>query len=157
MTFREWTILQTIMGTNALGTNLYATAWTTGFSFYIGLNVASAYSVFQVYNIDQTHPLTDALGAALVTAVPLNRRAKLRWFMNRYAAQTLQTSRAAGNIAVVTPGVPAGGVYAALPTELAGFPITVTDSLLPTRNQRSRQPEPRQHGHPFPGRLVTRF
>lgn len=134
MTFPDWQMMQSLKGTDGGGRQLYATSWYNGFSFYCGLNVGSDYSVFRIKNIDLTHPLTDALGAALVTAVPLGRRQNLRWFMNRYAAQSLQTARAAGNVSVVTPGVPGGGIYAALPTELAGFPITLTDSLSNVEN-----------------------
>lgn len=132
MSFGEWMKLQSQVGTDAFGHNKYRTDWTNSFEFYVGLNVGSKTAVFRVKNIDLTHPLTDVMAAQLIAAIPVARRRNLHWLMNRTAAFTLQKSRAGGNVAVVTPGVGPGGIFAALPTELAGYPITVTDSLLNT-------------------------
>jgi serine kinase of HPr protein (carbohydrate metabolism regulator) len=71
--------------------------------------------------------MTDAFGAKLLSKVPLHIRnsGKLRWFMNRDAAYSLQASRStvAANVGVNFP---------TLPTECQGIPITVTDSITST-------------------------
>ncbi len=132
MAFGDWMKLQSMIGTDANGHAKFRTDWTNAFEFYCGLNVGSKYAVFRIRNIDLTHPLTDGLAAQLISAIPVARRNNLRWLMNRTAAFSLQQARSNANVAVVTPGVPQGGLYAALPTELGGYPITVTDSLLNT-------------------------
>ena len=110
-------------------------AWVTNLSAYVGLQVGSAKAVWRVSGISVAAPLTDARGAGLLSKVPLDRRAGLRWFMNRTALYTLQKSRAtAGYIAATSGGSPTQeiGLWAEAPTTLAGIPITVTDSLLDT-------------------------
>lgn len=102
--------------------------YVTNISCFIGLQVASAHSVYRVRGIDISNKLTDALGAACLKNVPLRRRgSNLRWFMNRTAAYSLQISRSA--IAHVEAGVTGLPAFAPLPTELAGVPIVLTDSL----------------------------
>jgi len=109
------------------------TAWVSNLSTFIGLQVGSAASCWRVSGIDPTDAndrLTDARGNGLLSKVPLSRRAGLRWFMNRDAAYTLQLSRTGiANVVAGPGGTPA---WAPMPTELAGIPITVTDSILTT-------------------------
>lgn len=111
-------------------------AWVTNLSSYIGLQVASNSSVWRVSGITVAAPLTDARGAGLVSKIPMARRNGLRWFMNRTAAYTLQKSRASSGFVAASSGgsptteLPGPAVaFANMPTQLAGFPITVTDSL----------------------------
>ncbi len=131
MNFKPWMLLPVNKGmtTEASPRPKQAMAFFSNFMFYTGLAPASAYSVFRIKNIDAAHPLTDGLVAQLVSLIPLNRRAGLRGFTNRFASYTLQTSRGG-----VTPvgAVGGGGIYPGQPTEVQGFPITVTDSLVST-------------------------
>jgi hypothetical protein len=113
-------------------------AWVTNLASYIGLQVGSSSAVWRVSGIDATNKLTDARGAGLMSKVPINRRSGLRWFMNRTAAYTLQYSRAIpGFISATSGGSPTVGLgqitpFSEMPTQLAGVPITVTDSLVDT-------------------------
>ena len=106
--------------------------YVTNLSSYLGLAVASQYSVYRVRGIDATHPLTDQLAAKVLANIPQRamRRGNWRWFMNTAARWTLQNSRTA--IGQVGAGPGGGAAWAPAPTELAGIPITVTDSLLST-------------------------
>lgn len=132
-TFNEWA-RQQVTGADSKKT----TAWVNNFMFYLGLAVGSPLSVFRITRIDAAHPLTDALAAQLVSKVPLARRNGLRWFMNRTAAYTLQAARATVNIATGgNKGVAGAGVFPDMPEMLAGYPITMTDSLLDTETNGS--------------------
>jgi hypothetical protein len=123
MNFPEWR-KQSIADGNG---NPY-TAYVSNMSFYIGLTASSDFSVFRVANLTTAKPLTDALGAELLSKIPVARRGNLRWFINREVAFQLQKSRSAvGQVAASSSGAPA---FAPLPTELQGIPITVTDSLV---------------------------
>jgi hypothetical protein len=109
---------------------------------YIGLYVGSSYSVWGVTGVTSNsaaygNGLTDAMAFQLVAGIPSARRNNLRWFINRTTEATLRLNRSA-----MTPStgfaqyVPAGGAgapaYAPLPEMLAGYPITLTDSILNT-------------------------
>jgi len=115
------------------GTKLMA--FVSNISSYIGLQVGSEFSVYRVKGIKATatvNYLTDATAAALVAKIPIKRRGNLRWFMNRTALLTLQLSRSAiGQVGGGNNGAPA---FAETPTTLAGYPITLTDSLVDTEN-----------------------
>ncbi len=116
--------------TKADGTKYFG--MVTNLSSYIGLAVASAYSVYRARGIDKTNKLTDALGAAVVEQIPASKLARGRWvwFMNTRARYTLQMSRTAvGQVAAGTGG---GEAFAPTPTSLEGLPIIVTDSLVNT-------------------------
>ena len=134
MEFGEWMKQQVaVSGTAGQAGAKYTTAWVNGMMFFIGMATASAQSVWRVRGIDATHGLTDAIGNALLSKVPIARRNNLRWFMNKTAAYTLQVSRATVSIATGgDKGVAGQGVFPELPTSLAGWPITLTDSLLDT-------------------------
>lgn len=105
-------------------------AWVSNLSSFIGLQVGSASAVWRVSGITAAAPLTDARGNGLISKVPLARRNGLRWFMNRTAAYTLQQSRT--GILYNPAGSGGSPAYAPTPTELAGVPITITDSLVDT-------------------------
>jgi hypothetical protein len=110
-------------------------AFVSNLSGFVGLQVGSASAVWRVSGITASAPLTDERGAGLLSKVPLARRTGLRWFMNRTSAYTLQKARAAqGFVATSSGGSPTQaigpvGAFGSLPTELAGIPITITDSL----------------------------
>lgn len=97
-------------------------AWVSNMSFFIGLTVVSQASLFRVKNIDASHPLTDALGAKLVSQVPLARRRNLMWFMSRSTHYLLQNSRSSIGQAAAP--------YPTAPNELAGYPIVLSDVLV---------------------------
>lgn len=105
-------------------------AYVANLSFFIGLAVGSDKSAYRIRLIDEdssSNYLTDALGAQLLSKVPVGRRFGLRWFMNRTAAYTLQLSRSAVG---QTPADSGGAAaFAPMPTELQGIPITITDSI----------------------------
>lgn len=107
------------------------TAYVSNISAYLGLNVGSEHAVYRVRGINATNKLTDALGHAALKNVPLRRRGgNLRWMMNKTAAYTLQLSRSSvGQVASGASGAPA---FAPMPTELAGIPIIMTDSIADT-------------------------
>lgn len=129
----QWT-KQAVPGSTA-GTQKMA--WVNNLSSYLGLLVGSSQAVWRVSGITAAAGagLTDARGAGLLSKVPMARRNGLRWFMNRTAAYTLQASRALlGFVAATSGGSPTQqlgpvGPFAELPTQLAGVPITITDSL----------------------------
>ena len=112
------------------------TVWATNLSFWIGLQVGSAASVWRVSGIADasTYGLSDARVGALLAQVPLNRRQGLRLFMNRTAAYTLQKARA--TLSYVADGgrklINDSGAFFGMPSESNGIPITVTDSILNT-------------------------
>lgn len=118
------------------GTQLMA--WVNNLSSFMGLLVGSAAAVWRVSGITVAAPLTDARGAGLLSKVPMNRRGGLRWFMNRTAAYTLQASRALlGFVSATSGGSPTQqlgpvGPFSEMPNQLAGVPITITDSLVDT-------------------------
>lgn len=123
----EWRKQQVAIGT----AGAVQTAYVNNISGWLGLAYGSRYSAFSVRNIDlgnSTTFLTDTLGNNLARLVPLHIRnsGKLRWFMNRDAAYSLQASRLP---ATIVGQVGKGGIFPDQPKELAGFPITVTDSI----------------------------
>lgn len=126
----DWSKQQVAVGT----AGKVAMAFVTNISGWIGLAYGSNSSAFRVRNVSlqsSANYMTDAQGALLLSKVPLHIRnsGKLRWFMNRTAAYSLQASRAP---ATVVGQVGAAGIYPPLPTECQGVPITVTDSITTT-------------------------
>ncbi len=107
-------------------------AWVSNLSCFIGLTVGSQYAVWAVTGINSSNKLTDALGAQLLSQIPLNRRQGLQWFMNRTAEFTLQSSRSA--ILYQPAGTGGTPAWAPTPTMLAGAPIIVTDSITNTED-----------------------
>lgn len=106
-------------------------AYVSNISAWIGLTVASNYSVFAITGLDapgaSSHQMTDKLGAQLLSYVPMTRRQGLCWFMNRNAHFQLQNSRSAIGY---QPGGPGGTpAWAAIPDSIQGYPIVVSDSI----------------------------
>jgi len=103
----------------------------------MGLGYGSRYAAFRARNVSLASAasyFTDSLAAKLLSQVPLHIRnsGKLRWFMNRDAAYSLQISRT-----VTAPtnqqGGPGGAWLAApTPTDCQNIPITLTDSITTT-------------------------
>lgn len=123
MDFGEWMKQQI---TDAADSARRYMAWVNNMSFYLGLNIGSDKSVWRAKKLTTAAPLTDAIGAELLSKVPVARRGSLRWFMNPTAAFQLQKSRSSiGN----QKSNSAGDAWAPQPTELAGIPIIITDSL----------------------------
>ncbi len=118
-------------------------AYVGNLSAWVGFNVLSSLSCYGVTGVTTTlgQWLSDAFAAQLLASIPAARRSNLRWFINRTAQSTLQRARSTINIGIVasTPNAsyqPAGAngqpAFAPLPDQLAGYPITLTDSILNT-------------------------
>lgn len=127
----EWSKQQVAVGT----AGKVAMAYVTNISGWIGLAYGSNYSAFRVRNISLASAasyMTDARGALLLSKVPLHIRnsGRLRWFMNRDAAYSLQATRATST--VNTQALANGNWGVGFPTECQGIPITITDSLTST-------------------------
>lgn len=109
---------------------------------WIGLQAANPYCVGRIKKLtaESGKGLTDALGQELLSKYPVGY-APDAWFMTRRSRFQLQKSR---NVALSsgTPNrtnsgaVGSGGVeiVAPIPTEMAGIPIIVTDSLTNTES-----------------------
>jgi hypothetical protein len=123
MDFGEWMKQQV---TDAADATKRYMAWVNNMSFYLGLNIGSDKSVWRAKLLTTANPLTDAIGAEVMSKVPVGRRGSLRWFMNPTAAFQLQKSRS--SIGNQKSGA-TGDAFAPQPTELAGVPIIITDSL----------------------------
>lgn len=134
-------VRQQIADANNSGKNLMA--YVGNLKAWIGFNVGSNLSVFAITGIDTTlaNWLGDDKAAQLLAKIPVARRNNLRWFINRTAQSTLQRARSTVNIGIVasTPnasyqaaGADGRPAFSPLPDQLAGYPITLTDSLLDT-------------------------
>ncbi len=100
---------------------------------WIGLQNLSQYSVGRLKDAtaDSGKGVTDAKLAELLAEFPVGSKPD-RWFMSRRSAFQLQSSRSATVSAV---GVKTGSgreVFAPMPEESNGIPITVTDSIKDT-------------------------
>lgn len=133
-------VRQQIADANNSGKNLMA--YVGNLKAWIGFNVGSNLSVFAITGIDTTlaNWLGDDKASQLLAKIPVARRSNLRWFINRTAQSTLQRSRSTVNIGILaTPtasyqaaGADGRPAFSPLPDQLAGYPITLTDSLLDT-------------------------
>jgi hypothetical protein len=119
------------------------TAYVGNLKSYVGLFVGSQLSVWGITGITSntaspnTNPLTDALAFQLLGSIPAKRRNGLRWYYNRTAEAVLRQNRSAVTVGTgIAQYQPADGsgapAFSPLPERLAGFPITVTDSILNT-------------------------
>ncbi|MDE2097595.1 MAG: hypothetical protein KGL39_10140 [Patescibacteria group bacterium] len=108
---------------------------------YVGLFIGSNLTVWGITGIGTTlstpgtNPITDAAAQQLVGQIPIKRRNKMTWYMNRTANALLQQNRnavtAATGIAQYQPSDTAGRpAYAPIPDYLASYKIEVTDSIL---------------------------
>ena len=134
-------VRQQIADPNQSGKNLMA--YVGNLKAWVGFNVGSNLSVFAVTGITTTlnQWLSDSYASQLLAQIPVARRNNLRWFINRTAQSTLQRARSTVNIGIVasTPnasyqaaGADGRPAFSPLPDQLAGYPITLTDSLLDT-------------------------
>jgi hypothetical protein len=130
----------TAPGVGATG-NIFA--YVGNLKGYVGLFVGSNLSVWGVTGVTTTvgtpgtNGLTDLLAQQLYASIPMKRRNKLRWYMNRTAEAVLQQNRSAitpsTGVAQYQPADPAGRpAYAPQPELLNGWPIVITDSILNT-------------------------
>lgn len=95
------------------------TGWIQELLAYPGLQVGSVYSLSRIYNIDPSFPLTDDMIYSLLSKLKEGKRPQV-WFMTNRSREQLRASRTATN---------ATGAPAPIPTEVAGIPIAVTESL----------------------------
>jgi hypothetical protein len=131
---------QQIVDVNNAGKTLFA--YVGNLKSYVGLFVGSAYSCWGITGITTntaaptTNGITDNVAFQLLGYIPAARRNKLRWFMNRSTEAILRQNRStvATTGAVAYQPADSGGMpaYAPLPERLAGWPITITDSILNT-------------------------
>lgn len=107
---------------------------------WIGLQAANPYCVGRIKDCtaDAGKGLTDALGQELLSKYPVGYTPDV-WFMTRRSRYQLQKSRAVYQSSGVPQRTNAAGVGSAgteivapVPTEMAGIPIIVTDSLTNT-------------------------
>lgn len=118
-------------------------AYVGNLNAWVGYNQMSNLSSWAVTGVTTTLAqwLTDSLAAQLLAKIPTARRNNNRWFINRTAQSTLQRSRSTINIGILASNPtasyqPAGAngqpAFSPLPDQLAGYPITLTDSILDT-------------------------
>jgi hypothetical protein len=134
--------LQTVTDPNNSGKVL--SAYVGNLSAWLGFNVKSNLSAWGVTGVTASSTaqwLTDDKADQLLAQIPVARRSNLKWFMNRTAISTLRRSRSTINL-----GIPSGSAlgayqsassngqpaFAPYPTELVGYPIVLTDSVLNT-------------------------
>ncbi len=135
---------QQVADPNNAGKTLFA--YVGNLNAWVGFNVGSNLSLWAVTGIT-THTtsnvldqaLTDDRAQQLIAQIPQARRQNLRWFMNRTSESLLQRSRSTIGIGMgfnfpstVAAGATGRPAFAPLPEQLAGYPITVTDSILNT-------------------------
>ncbi len=118
-------------------------AYVGNLNAWIGYSQISNLSSWAVTGITTTQAqwLSDSLGAQILARIPAMRRNNLRWFLNRTSQSVLQRSRSTINIGILssnpTASYQAAGAngqpaFSPLPDQLAGYPITLTDSILDT-------------------------
>jgi len=129
MTLDGWTKQQII--TSGSGNSAKkTTAYTNAFKGWFGFTVANIYNVYRISNIDATHPLTDKLANQLLSQIPTQFRNGLRWFINEVGSYSLQSARS--SVGFQPAGSTGNPGYAPAPSELAGYPVTVTSTILNT-------------------------
>lgn len=107
-------------------------AYISELSSYIGMQIASPFSVLRIANVtaDSTKTCSDALIAAAKQLMPANWTADV-CFMSKRSRYQLQLARTPTN--TTGQAGPKQGLIAAVPTHDAdGVPIVVTDSILNT-------------------------
>lgn len=108
------------------GSNKYYPAYFTPITAWLGMQIGSAYDVARICNVgtDTGKGATDALiydALSLLPAYVLAEKNNILICMNRRSCKQLRASRTATN---------ATGAPAPFPTEVDGYPVIVTDSLL---------------------------
>lgn len=111
-------------------------AWVNSIIAWLGLQAANPYCIGRIKDLtaDSGKGLTDSLGQDLLAKWPIGFRPDV-FFCNRRSAAQLQKSR---NV-VITSGVPQNQqaatstqIVAPWPSDLAGIPLIVTDSITST-------------------------
>lgn len=100
-------------------------------SGYIGLSCAHTKAVGCIKNITSAKPLTDALGAELMSKFPIGQKPNL-CFIERNTSFWLQKSRSFTSVTNAASSKRSGSgdeIWAPEPTSIAGVPIVVTDSI----------------------------
>lgn len=107
-------------------------AYISELSSYVGLQIASEFSVVRIANLtaDSTKTLTDAKLTSAMALFPANFKPDAI-FMSRRSRSQLQSSR---TVTLFGQGMtrPDQELVAPLPTSFEGVPIVVTDSILDT-------------------------
>ena len=105
-------------------------AYVNNLSGYIGVQCPVSYGVGRVKNISAAKPLTDDLAEDLLSYFPVGVR-PTHCFVNRQTRRYLQKSRSVTVMANVGSRSGSGSFQgtAPLPTDVAGIPIVVTDSI----------------------------
>ncbi len=126
----------------------YIASWFANLSCYIGLSVLDANSCWAVTGIDNTegsvvnsitglpvltHGLTDVKVSQMIASIPANRRVGLVWFVSRLGLHTLQRSRSAVGFHPASAGS-GTQAWSPPPTEVEGFPVVMTDSIINSEN-----------------------
>lgn len=125
LTWNDW-MLQRITGSDGK----HHMAEVANLSGYIGSSCMHPKSVGVIKNLTASKPLTDALGAQMLSKFPIGMKPNL-CFIERNSAYWLQNSRS--NTSITNRGRAAsdgGDVWAPQPTSIAGVPIVVTDSIV---------------------------
>lgn len=116
-------------------------AMVSAFIGFFGMTAANTYSVWRYKGFDGTSlptqgnslsgkSVTDGYLAQLLALVPLQYRKNLHFFMNRNAAQQLQTTRS--SLGYQPAGNAGGPAFPGLPDSSCGFPITITEAITQT-------------------------
>lgn len=136
--------LQTVADPNNSGKVF--TAWVGNLNAWIGYNQISNLSSWSVKGVKASATanwLTDDKADQLLAQIPALRRDGLVWYMNRTAVSTLRRSRQTVNLGIpsgsalgsyVAAGAGGTPAFAPMPTDLVGYPIVVTDSILNTES-----------------------
>ncbi len=105
-------------------------AWVNNLSGYIGVQCPASFAIGRVKNISSAKPLTDDLGEDLIALFPVGQRPNL-CFVNRQTRRWLQKSRSVTVMANVGSRSTSGAFQATAPqpTDCAGVPLVVTDSI----------------------------
>ena len=123
--------LETITVTNADGTTGSADAYTAQIDGYSGLRIGSPNAVVRICNLtaESGKKLTDELLAQAMALFPVGYR-PTHIFMSRRSQEQLRIARSPGSLTTLNgAGI---SLSAPPPTEYAGIPIVVTDSILNT-------------------------
>jgi hypothetical protein len=127
LTLREWMLQQVVTDATVTPPKL-ADAWTNELAAGVGIQLNNVHAAVRIKKLteDSGKGLTDALGYRALELFPVGWTPDVA-IMTKRSRRQLQESRSAlGNVAYT------GGAVAPIPTDLAGIPIVVTDSILNT-------------------------
>ena len=106
-------------------------AYVADLTAWVGLQCVNKNAVGRIFNITEGNPLTDSMGDDLFAKFPIGIK-PTHCLMSRRSARQLQVSR---SVTINSTGNGSGsrsGVTSPLPTEFAGVPSIVTDSIVNT-------------------------